>query len=329
MNRKALLLAVTAVIGFSATLHAQGVDVGNVVTNQFASTIKGFGAQIQAYAERLFWSLTAISLVWTGVTLALKKADLGEFTAEFVRFIFVTGFFYWILKNSTEMAISIIEGLQQAGSSVGGGEGAGQATQIMRTVMNIASSAMNNISFWDPRFAIFWVLFAIIVTLIGCYVIVTTTLALCSALLLVYAGIFVLGFGGSRWTSEIAIAYYKAVIAAGLRLFTLNLLMHTAVSLVNNAASAGLPDVATAFTVLACLVIVAMLIDKMPGAVANLVSGNHIGAPGSALGTLTGAGSLAVQGVAAVATGGTSLAASGGRAAVKVAAMRAMAAMAK
>ena len=138
-----------------------------------------------------------------------------------------------------------------------------------------------------------------------------------------------LGFGGSRWTSEIAVTYYKAVIGAGLRLFTINLLMHTAVSLVGRAASRGLPNFGVALYVLAYLITVALLIDKMPAVIANLVSGSHIGAPGSALGTLTGAASIAAQGAAAVATGGTSLAASGGRAAVKVAAMRAMAAMAK
>ena len=308
MKRKASLLAAVALVGFSATLHAQGVDVGNVVANQFASAIKGFGSQVQAYADRLFWSLAGISLVWTGVTMALRKADLMDFTA---------------------VAASIITGLQQAGATVGGANGASQASTILQLAMKFADVATNNITIMQPNMAILWALMALMVLLIGCYVVVTVTIALCQALLLIYAGIFVLGFGGSRWTSEIAIGYYKAVTAAGLKLFTLNLLMNTAVSLVSSYLGVNALDVNTAFICLALLVIVAMLIDKVPAQIASLVSGNHIGAPGSALGTLTGAGSLAAQGAAAVATGGTSLAASGGRAAVKVAAMRAMAAMAK
>ncbi len=71
-----------------------------------------------------------------------------------------------------------------------------------------------------------------------------------------------------------------------------------------------------------------MLVDKVPAQIAALVTHNHIGGPGSAIGTLTGAASLAAQGVAAVATGGSSLAVSGGSA-VKNAAMRAVAAMRK
>ena len=327
VTRKLLLLAGAILIFSSANLHAQAVDVGNTVANQFAAAIKGFGAQIEPYAESLFWYLASISLVWTGVTLALKKADIMDFLAEFTRFIMATGFFYWLLKNSTEMSIAIITSLQQAGSNVGGGN-AGQSNTIMQLAMSFANAATNNISILSPNMAVLWALMALIILLIGCYVVVTTTIALCSALLLVYAGIFVLGFGGARWTSEIAIGYYKAVVAAGLRLFTLNLLVKTAVSLVNSAATTDLTNINNAFTLLALMVIVAMLIDKVPSQIASLVSHNHVGAHGSALGTLTGAASIAAQGAAAVATSGGSLAVSGGNA-VKNAAMRAVAAMRK
>ena len=327
MTRKFLLLAGGVLVLSSPSLHAQAVDVGNTVANQFAAAIKGFGSQIEPYAESLFWYLASISLVWTGVTLALKKADIMEFLAEFVRFIMATGFFYWLLRNSTEMSIAIITSLQQAGSNVGGGN-AGQSNAIMQLAMSFATAATNNISILSPNMSVIWALMALIILLIGCYVVVTTTIALCSALLLVYAGIFVLGFGGARWTSEIAIGYYKAVIAAGLRLFTLNLLVKTAVSLVNSVGTTDLTNINNAFTLLALMVIVAMLIDKVPSQIASLVSHNHVGSHGSALGTLTGAASIAAQGAAAVATSGGSLAVSGGNA-VKNAAMRAVVAMRK
>ena len=49
-------------------------------------------------------------------------------------------------------------------------------------------------------------------------------LLLCSAWLLAYAGVFFLGFGGSRWTSDIAINYYKKILEIGASLFTMILL---------------------------------------------------------------------------------------------------------
>ena len=312
---------------FVAVANAQGTDIGTEVTSRFAAAIKGFGTQIEAYAERLFWSLAAISLVWTGAMLALRKADIMDFLAELVRFIVTTGFFYWLLTNGTSIASSIITSLQQAGSNVGGG-GAGQGNTVLQLALNFAHKAVGNVSLWDPKMAVLWSLIAIIAVILGCYLVVTIIIAGITALTLVYAGIFVLGFGGSKFTSEIAISYYKAVIAAGLRLFTLNLLMNTAIQLVSDAMNADMGQVDNALTTLALLVIVAMLVDKVPAMIAGLVSHNHVGSHGSALGTLTGAASLAAQGGMAVATSGASLAASGGSA-VKNAAMRAVAAMRK
>ena len=327
--RKFLLFAfLIGVVLAVPDLHAQNADVGSEITSQFSNAIKGFGTQIEQYAERLFWSLAACSLVWTGVTLVLKKADILDFMAELVRFTITTGFFYWLLQNGTDIAVSIITSFQQAGSTVGGGDGTSKGNTVLQLALNFANAAANNVSIWDPKMAVMWTLIALVALLLGCYMVVTLIIAICSALMLIYAGVFVLGFGGSRWTSEMAISYYKAVIAAGLRLFTLNLLMNTAINLIGQYTQGSMTALSPALTCLAALVIVALLVDRMPAQIASLVTHNHIGGPGSAIGTLTGAASLTAQGMAAVATGGTSLAASGGNA-VKNAALRAVAAMRK
>lgn len=326
MRRLVLFVVVLFAVSCIPHAHAQNADVGAQITNQFSNAISGFGSQIEQYAERLFWSLAACSLVWTGATLALKKADITDFLAELVRFTVTTGFFYWLLRNGTDIAISIVTSLQQAGATVGGGDGTSRGNTVLQLALNFANSAANNVSLWDPKMAVMWTLIALASLLIGCYMIVTLIIAICSALMLIYAGVFVLGFGGSRWTSEMAISYYKAVIAAGLRLFTLNLLMNTAINLVSQYTKGSMAQLAPALTCLAALVIVALLVDKVPAQIASLVTHNHIGGPGSAVGTLTGAASLAAQGAAAAATSGASLAASGGNA-IKNAAMRAVAAM--
>ena len=45
---------------------------------------------------------------------------------------------------------------------------------------------------------------------------VNMLLLLVSVWLLMYAGIFFLGFGGSRWTSDMAINYYKTVLGVSV-----------------------------------------------------------------------------------------------------------------
>jgi type IV secretion system protein TrbL len=50
-------------------------------------------------------------MVWTFGMMALRKADIGEFFAEFVRFTIFTGFFWWLLTNGPNFASSIYASL--------------------------------------------------------------------------------------------------------------------------------------------------------------------------------------------------------------------------
>jgi len=61
----------------------------------------------------------------------------------------------------------------------------------------------------------------IILALIG----INMVLLLVSDWILAYAGTFFLGFGGSLWTSEIAINYYKTVFGVAVSLFAMVLLV--------------------------------------------------------------------------------------------------------
>ena len=45
---------------------------------------------------------------------------------------------------------------------------------------------------------------------------------------MIYGGVFFLGFGGSRWTSDIAISYYKHILATGAELMVIPLLIRIA-----------------------------------------------------------------------------------------------------
>jgi type IV secretion system protein TrbL len=39
-------------------------------------------------------------MVWTFGMMLLRKADIGDFFAEFTRFIIFTGFYFWLLTNA-------------------------------------------------------------------------------------------------------------------------------------------------------------------------------------------------------------------------------------
>ncbi len=314
LSKRHLLLFLLAfsILLMPELLHAQvppiPKDVGNWVTSQFQDAVQGFSSKIISIATRLFWILATISLVWTGITLIGRNGDIGEWAVALIRFILVTGFFLWLLTNSTAIAGSIITGLSKASVEVGGGN-AGQVTSILQMALKFSKTASENMGILDPARAFSWGLVTICIILIACYMIVTVSIAICSATFLVYVGIIVLGFGGGRWTSDIAVNYYKAVIAAGLKLFALNLLMATAVELVNKIFANSVTQIGQAYLALATLTIIAMLVDKIPAMIGGLVS--HIGSEshtfgGGMMGVAGSSIGLAAQGVTALASGGTS-----------------------
>ncbi|MBY0239867.1 MAG: hypothetical protein K2X55_11195, partial [Burkholderiaceae bacterium] len=51
----------------------------------YATKSSAWASVITGYASNLFWLLVVISLVWTGGMMLLRKADIGEFFAEFFR----------------------------------------------------------------------------------------------------------------------------------------------------------------------------------------------------------------------------------------------------
>lgn len=90
-----------------------------------------------------------ISMVWTFGMMALRKADIGEFFAELVRFIIFTGFFWWLLVNGPAFANSIIQSLARIGEQAAGVSSI-TPSGIVDVGFMIWKQAVNNLSAWSP-----------------------------------------------------------------------------------------------------------------------------------------------------------------------------------
>src|SRR6478735_1105310 len=97
---------------FSAALTA---DIYENVLDRFYAASHGWSAIILTHASWLFWTLALISMVWTFGMMALRRADIGEFFAEFVRFTVFTGLFWWLLLNGPRFGETMIASLRQIG----------------------------------------------------------------------------------------------------------------------------------------------------------------------------------------------------------------------
>ncbi|EPF1418749.1 TPA: P-type conjugative transfer protein TrbL, partial [Pseudomonas aeruginosa] len=288
------------------------------VADRFLAVSSSWAGTITDAASWLFWMLVVISMVWTFGMMALRKADLGEFFAEFARFTITTGFFWWLLRNGPKFAMDIINSMRTLAA-----QASGQARELTpsRTVdigWDIVVKAADNYSVLSPidNLSIFLITAAILacMAVVGANVLIT----LVSAWILAYAGIFVLGFGGARWTSDIAINYFRSVLGIGLKLLTITLLVGIAVSIMDSYyanLSQGAP-VRELLLVFVVALVLTLLIHSVPNVIAGLVPGGAAatGVGSFSTGAIVGAGmataGMAAQAVAAAASGGASLAAS-------------------
>lgn len=302
--RNSLFLFGFGLIAFPAfSASPSGGGVLNDVTMRFYTQSAAWGTVITGYATWLFWVLVTISMVWTFGMMALRKADIGELFAEFVKFTITTGFFWWLLSNGPAMAVAIISSMQEIGARAAGtavGLESLTPSSPISLGLNIVKKAFSALSWVHPIDNLAIVIVSAIILLCLCVVAANTLIALVNAWVMAYAGIFILGFGGSRWTSDMAIGYFKSMLGVGMELMTMTLLIGIAISVINGFyTSLDGSSLYELLIVLCVCAVLAILINKIPARLAGLAGGGS--GAGVGVGTLMGGMAMAAS---AVATGG-------------------------
>lgn len=293
--------------------QATNQSVLDQVVYKFWAKVKTWQTVIQGAAERLFWSLVLISMVWTFGMMLLRKADIGDFFAEFTRFIIFTGFYFWLLTNAVSghnIAGTIIDSMQQLGGTAAGLPEGASHSSIVNTGILIWNQSINNLNILDPIDSLIGFLMSIAILVILAVISVNMLLLLISSWVLMYAGIFFLGFGGARWTSDIAINYFKTVLGIGIQLFVMLLVVGIGNDLLTDFYSKMGKNVLN-YEELAVMLIFSIaffvLISKLPPLLAGIITGSSIGSNGG-IGGYSGGNFLAGAGTAAaVASYGGSL----------------------
>lgn len=304
---------------FSVMLLATGtaqaaIDNAGVLDNalqRYANAAAGWANVIQAHATWLFWTLVLISMVWTFGFMLLRRAELNELFAELIRFSIFTGFFWWLLINGPAIANAIIASLRQIG---GNATGLGQAlapSGIVDIGFSIFERIIDESSVWSPVDSAVGIIIGVVILVIIALIGINMLLLLISAWILAYGGIFFLGFGGSRWTSGIAINYYRTVLGIAAQLLTMVLLIGIGEVFLNDYFTQMSGGVV--FKEMGVLLIVAiillMLVNKVPQLIAGIITGASVG--GMGIGSFGAGAAVGAAGMAAAAAtmGGAMLAA--------------------
>ena len=329
---KAALIGVALAL-YSTAASAQLTNQGMLdqVVTEFATRATSWQTVVMNAAMFLFWTLGTISLVFTFGFMALRKADIGEFFAEFIRFILFFGFFLWLLRYGPTFANSIIQSLARLGEQASGVASV-TPSGIVDIGFMILKQAFRNSSIWSPVDSFIGVALSVGILILLAVVAVNMLLLLVSGWLLMYAGSFFLGFGGSRWTSDMAINYYKTVLGVAVQIMTMVLLVGIGNDLLSSfyaRMNTGTLNFEELGVMLVFCVALLMLVNRVPPLVAGIITGSGIGGAGgignfgagAAIGAAMGAASMAAgaASVAGAAVMGGAASAAGGMSAIKAA----------
>nr|WP_011304126.1 P-type conjugative transfer protein TrbL [Sphingomonas sp. A1]BAE19739.1 TrbL [Sphingomonas sp. A1] len=299
---------------FSTNAYAQALDSAGLfddVLNRYNAAASGWAGVITDAASWLFWTLVVISMVWTFGMMALRKADIGEFFAELVRFTIFTGFFWWLLTNGPNFASTIYASLRQVAGNATGLGNALSPSGIVDVGFAIFYKVMDQSSVWSPVDSMAGILMAVAILVVLALIGVNMLLLLASGWVLAYGGVFFLGFGGSRWTSDMAINYYKTVLGVAAQLMAMVLLVGIGKTFLDDyyaRMSAGINLKEMGVMLIVCVILLA-LVNKIPALIAGIITGASVG--GAGIGNFGAGAALGAAGMAAAAaaTGGAALAA--------------------
>ncbi|EGR2512826.1 P-type conjugative transfer protein TrbL [Vibrio cholerae] len=311
--KSAMPLIVWLAFFVAAPAHA-AIDNSGVLDNvlaRYSAAAASWAVVITDAATWLFWTLVVISMVWTFGMMALRKADIGEFFAEFVRFTIFTGFFWWLLINGPNFASSIYDSLRQiAGNATGLGSSL-SPSGVVDVGFEIFDRVLDQSSVWSPVDSFAGILMALIILVILALIGINMLLLLAAGWVLAYGGVFFLGFGGSRWTSDMAINYYKTVLGVAAQLMAMVLLIGIGKTFLDdyyNSMSEGI-SLKEMGVMLIVAVILLVLVTKVPQMLAGVITGASVG--GAGIGSFGAGAALGAAGMAAAAaaTGGAAMAA--------------------
>lgn len=263
-----------------AALVSERILEGVVV--KFVSHALHWRKYMMEKATILFWALGTISLVWTFGLMALRKADIGEFFAEFIRFSLFLGFFLWLLQHGPDYTLDLLLSMREMGERASGLDSA-TPTGIVDVGFLILQRSLLRLADWSPVESAIGMTLSLGIMMVLTTAAVNMILLVVAAVLLMYAGIFLLGFGGSRWTSDIALNYYKTLFGIGLQIMTIVLLTGISNEVLIELYGAMNPG-AVNFEELAVMLVfcsvLMIMVNKLPPLVASILTGAAIGNAG-------------------------------------------------
>lgn len=257
----------------------------------------------------LFWKLALVDFCWSTVIYVLDKNEMPEILHALVRKIFNLGFFFSLLKLSDEWIPAIIKSfitIGKAASNVGDLTPDGIVNKGLDLALG-SFQMIKSLGAFDKMVVVFPVTFmALLIFLAFLWVAAQLLVTLIESYIAIGLGVILLGFGGSRWTTDFATKYLQFAVGTGIKLMVLYAIVGGGQSLFGSLmidadqlikSCMVVLGVAGIYTYLA--INVPQLATAMMSGSPNLTAGSLAGTAATVAGAAVGAGALAATAGAA------------------------------
>ena len=301
-----LLLLLLALV---PAAHADGLMLNDLLTG-FSTRRNGWLAGIRDFSAWLFYFMAVTGAVWTFGMLLLRGPDFSEFFVTFTRFCIMVALFGWLLDvvpgdfapaNGSDAGSGLAMGLDGA-MQILSRKMTGEAPSpdgMLRSgwqMLDAVIKASDGNAVSDKQYGMLSNM-AIVAMIALALAAVNIVLLSVTLWILAYAGVFLLGFAGARWSSDIAIGYFKTVLAVVVSLLALRLVAVVAAAQIDLLFASQVNGRLTLQGVAMMMVLsvaVAVIMTRLPGLLSSAILGASV--------ARGGAYSVSVQALAAAGT---------------------------
>jgi len=275
---------------------------------------------IRVYAIRLFLLLAAIDFGWLCANFIFEKKEFEDMMFSVGKKLMTLSFFLFLLMSSNTWIPQVLNSFTKIGKEAGG-------TNVT-TPDGIAAHG------YDAAIGVFEILkdldlgeqMVAVLPAVGMALLIFLAFLWTAAQLLIAqiesgiaigAGIILMGFGGSRWTTDMATKYKQYVVATGVKLMLLYIIVGTGATLFSDIKLVNGPQFLPSMMVASgSAFMYAFLATKVPAIASGMMSGSPSMSAGDIMGAAIGAGAaIAGLGAAGAAMGKAGASALGGGAA--------------
>ena len=288
----------------------------NSLVNQFQTGTSSWMTTADHIALQIFGALAVLEFVWSGATILLRKNDLPDMITGVLFKVLSLSFFYTLIIEAPTWIPDIIQSFWDIGGQI-----SGQAIQSPNAILqdgiqmgaHLINATMNAVSGWHPAESIILAVAAgitAVLILVGTLILaLQLVVTLIEAFIVVGAGAVLLGFMGSRWTSQWGEKYFGYAVSVGIKLMIVELITGLAFSMTQvwakelSTMQMGLGHILIPVGDMFNIGVGSLIIGALAIMVPSIASSMMNGSPSLSLGNVGAAGAAIAGGVVAAGAG--------------------------